>query len=196
MDKAHTELCQLPIYMATRCKTISKLRAHMTKKADHHGVRLFVIDYVQLVRGERRKGESRAEELGKTIEDIKDIGSQTNAHIIALSQLSRPIDKAPIKTPSLPSMRALRDSGALEQAAVNILMIGKKPGLNIDTYFRNGQDWPMRINIEKAKFGPQGFTDQLCLRGSKQVWDVVDGMDTMGWDMEARKEPIKEYEGQ
>lgn len=80
------------------------------------GVRLVVIDYLQLLRG---SGERRAEAVGQMANQLKALAVETGVCIILLSQLARP-EKG--KT-SMPRLNELKESGDIENAADNVWMV-------------------------------------------------------------------------
>lgn len=86
------------------------------------GLRLIVIDYLQLVRASaeaRRKG-SRNDEVGDISGGLKNLAKQLDVPVLALSQLSRRVEERADKRPMLYD---LRDSGSLEQDADNVLFL-------------------------------------------------------------------------
>ncbi len=86
-----------------------KAKARMVKRKQ--GLNLIVIDYIQLMSG---KGNNRTEQIGDISRNIKLMAKELDVPIIALSQLSRDLEKRPDKRPQLSD---LRESGAIEQDA-------------------------------------------------------------------------------
>lgn len=86
------------------------------------GLRLIVIDYLQLVRAsaEARRKSSRNEEVGDISGGLKNLAKQLDVPVLALSQLSRRVEERADKRPMLYD---LRDSGSLEQDADNVLFL-------------------------------------------------------------------------
>lgn len=80
------------------------------------GIKGIVVDYLQLVKNPI-KGGSKEQEVGEIARKLKNIAKELNIFVIALSQLSRN------KNSRFPTMDRLRDSGQLEEAADNIILI-------------------------------------------------------------------------
>ena len=91
---------------------IFQLRSKARRMVTKDNVGLIIIDYLQLMSGET-KG-NREQEISKLSRDLKRLAKELKVPIIALSQLSRDIEKRSNKTPQLSD---LRESGAIEQDA-------------------------------------------------------------------------------
>lgn len=95
----------------------NSIRQEMTKRP----IDLVIIDYLQLLHGERtNKNSSRQEEVAGISRGIKRMAMKLGVHVIALSQLNRGVEA---RTNSVPKMSDLRESGAIEQDASNIVLI-------------------------------------------------------------------------
>ncbi len=97
-------------------------RAVRRLRKDFPGVQLgFIgIDYLQLVEGTGRRGESREQELEAISRGTAQIAKEMNCVVMELSQLNRDCEKRPDKRPQ---MADLRGSGAIEQDAYGIIML-------------------------------------------------------------------------
>jgi replicative DNA helicase len=89
-----------------------QLRSKARRMVNKDKVGLIIIDYLQLMTGET-KG-NREQEISKLSRDLKKMAKELGCPVIALSQLSRDIEKRSNKTPQLSD---LRESGAIEQDA-------------------------------------------------------------------------------
>ena len=96
--------------------TIGQMRSRARRVKRQHGLDLIVVDYIQLMAGE---GGNRNEQVGSITRGLKLLARELDVPLIALSQLSRDVEKRPDKRPM---MSDLRDSGNIEQDADLILM--------------------------------------------------------------------------
>jgi len=91
---------------------ITQLRARVRRlKAEHPELALVVVDYVQLMSA---TGENRTQEVSGISRGLKSIAKEAGLPVLALSQLSREVEKRADKRPQLSD---LRESGSLEQDA-------------------------------------------------------------------------------
>lgn len=114
---AADKLAKLPINICDDAGiTVPQIRAQcrMTKNLG-----LIVVDYLQLLSSTHR-AESRNVEVGQISRSLKILANDLKVPVLALSQLSRDIEKRGTKTPQ---MSDLRDSGSLEQDASEILFM-------------------------------------------------------------------------
>ena len=94
-----------------------RTRAYLLKK--RHNIGYIVIDYLQLMQGVVRNS-SREQEIAEISRGLKCLAKELEIPIIALSQLSREVEKRPDKMPQLSD---LRESGAIEQDADEVLFL-------------------------------------------------------------------------
>lgn len=87
--------------------------------AEGHDLQLVVVDYLQLIKGEKST-RNRYEEIGQISRTVKEIAKECGVHIIMLSQLSRAVEQREDKRPQL---HDLRDSGDIEQDADNVVFV-------------------------------------------------------------------------
>lgn len=128
--------------------SISDLRSKCRKYKLEHNLGLVIIDYLQLMTG-NRKSESRQQEVSDISRSLKALAREINAPIIALSQLSRAVEQRPDKRPMLSD---LRESGAIEQDADVVMFIYR------DDYYNHDTEEPgaAEIIIGKQRNGPTG----------------------------------------
>jgi replicative DNA helicase len=96
----------------------SKARRHKLR----HGLKVLAIDYLQLIEGERIRGESRAEEVGRISKGLKRLALELDIVVITASQLNR--DAANGK----PQLAALRESGSIEQDSDAVILLWQEDG--------------------------------------------------------------------
>jgi len=96
--------------------SIFDLRAKSRRLASQHGIKLIVVDYLQLMTaGGNQKGGNREQEISTISRNLKALAKELNVPVIALSQLSRAVEtRGGSKRPLLSD---LRESGAIEQDA-------------------------------------------------------------------------------
>ncbi|SEV88607.1 replicative DNA helicase [Chitinophaga sp. YR573] len=91
---------------------VFELRAKCRRLVNKHGVGLIIIDYLQLMSGD---GGNREQEISKISRQLKALAKELCVPIIALSQLSRDVEKR--NASGEPKLSDLRESGAIEQDA-------------------------------------------------------------------------------
>jgi len=127
-----------------------QLRAKCRRLMMEHDIKMVIIDYLQLMRIGRKRIESRFQEVSEIVREIKAIAKELNINIIALSQLSRDVEKR--GTDALPKLSDLRESGEIEQTADMVLFIHR------DDYYdsSNTKTGLANLIIAKQRNGPTG----------------------------------------
>ena len=131
--------------------TVSALRSKCRKYKLEKGLDCIFIDYLQLMTGSGRI-ESRQQEISEISRSLKGLARELNVPVVALSQLSREVEKRPDKRPM---MSDLRESGAIEQDADVIMFIYRDDYYHEDTERKNISD----IIIGKQRNGPVGTVE-------------------------------------
>lgn len=122
----------------------TELVAHAHMMVKRYGVRMFVIDYLQLLRAD---GEKRYEQVSNASAALREFAKNQDVAVIAVSQLSRPEGKVKKR----PTMFDLRESGQLEQDSHLVLF----PFRPVDkSGHMSGDD---EIVIGKQREGPVGI---------------------------------------
>ncbi|WP_190811650.1 replicative DNA helicase [Flagellimonas sp. S3867] len=113
--------------------SIFDLRAKARRLASQHGIKLIVIDYLQLMTaGGSQKGGNREQEISTISRNLKALAKELNVPVIALSQLSRAVEtRGGSKRPILSD---LRESGAIEQDADIVSFIYRPEYYKIDEW--------------------------------------------------------------
>lgn len=113
--------------------SIFDLRAKARRLASQHGIKLIVIDYLQLMTaGGTQKGGNREQEISTISRNLKALAKELNVPVIALSQLSRAVEtRGGSKRPLLSD---LRESGAIEQDADIVSFIYRPEYYKIDEW--------------------------------------------------------------
>lgn len=116
LAQATIRLSGLPIYIDdTGSVTVPQMKAKL-RRVDNLG--LVVIDYIQLMEG-TKNNQSRVNEVSEITRQLKLMAKELNVPVIALSQLSRAVEKNERK----PVLSDLRDSGSIEQDADIIMFL-------------------------------------------------------------------------
>ena len=93
---------------------VGEIAAKCRRLHREHGLKMIIIDYLQLISGPANSKESRQQEVSDISRQLKMIARELSVPVIALSQLSRSVEKRDNKRPVLSD---LRESGAIEQDA-------------------------------------------------------------------------------
>src|SRR6056300_113305 len=110
------DLEKAPLFIDdTPSLSIFDLRAKARRLSSQHGIKLIMIDYLQLMTGGSSHGGNREQEISMISRNLKALAKELNVPVIALSQLSRAVEtRGGSKRPLLSD---LRESGAIEQDA-------------------------------------------------------------------------------
>src|SRR5204863_153471 len=119
LTRAHGQLAELPIWLdETPSLSPNELRAKARRAKLTHGVGLIVVDYLQLM--EPRHQESRERAVAEVSRSLKSLAKELNIPVLACAQLNREAEK---RVDHRPQLSDLRDSGALEMDADEVLFI-------------------------------------------------------------------------
>lgn len=121
-----------PLYIDdTPALNVFDLRAKCRRLVSQHGVRLIIIDYLQLMTAKNSSG-NREQEISTISRSLKAIAKELNVPVIALSQLSRAVEtRGGSKRPLLSD---LRESGAIEQDADIVSFIYRPEYYKLETW--------------------------------------------------------------
>lgn len=129
--------------------TIMDLRSRARMLLSSYGIKLLIVDYLQLMQSGTDYRENRVLEITDISRNLKSIAKELKIPVVALSQLSREVEKRDRKRPVLAD---LRESGAIEQDADLVMFIYRD-----DYYDENSTDAGLaEINIAKHRNGPTG----------------------------------------
>ena len=136
--------------------SVSELRGKCRKRKLETGLSLIMIDYLQLMSGEKgkRNAESRQQEISDISRSLKALAREMDCPVIALSQLSRAVEQRPDHRPMLSD---LRESGAIEQDADIVMFLYRDDYYNKDTEHPNEAE----LIIAKQRNGPIGTVRHL-----------------------------------
>jgi replicative DNA helicase len=137
--------------------SVLQLRAKARRMHQQHGVKLFVIDYLQLLHSTSRRADNRQQEIADISSGIKALSKELDTPIIVLSQLNRELERDKNRKPR---MSDLRESGSIEQDA-DLIGLLYKP--NSDDASEAQDELACRANllIAKQRNGPAGVDINL-----------------------------------
>ena len=151
LGAAMGQLSEAPIYIDdTPGITVLEMRTKARREAQKHPLGLIVIDYLQLMSGSRPGGDfNRVNEVSEISRGLKLIARELNVPVIALSQLSRSVEN---RSPQIPQLADLRESGSIEQDADIVAFIYREDYYNPETDRQHITD----LIIAKHRNGPTG----------------------------------------
>jgi len=156
----------------------STFRREFSRLKRTHGAEpgLGVVDYAQLLRGDRPKGASRDEEVGSISRYCMGLPSEFKCPVLLLSQLNRELERRPDKRPQLSD---LRESGSLEQDGYGIFFLYRDEQYHPETLDKGEAE----IIIAKNRNGETGTVkarfDGPCTRFCSINQDVHDTCDDL-----------------
>ncbi len=117
------KLSKAPIFIDdSAALNIFELRAKCRRLKNKHNVGMIIIDYLQLMSGSADRNSNREQEISKISRDLKGLAKELQIPIIALSQLSREVEKRK-EGNKMPQLSDLRESGAIEQDADMVMFL-------------------------------------------------------------------------
>ncbi len=147
--------------------SILQLRAKARRMHQQHDVKLFVIDYLQLLRSTAKRAENRQQEIADISQGIKALAKELKVPVIVLAQLNRELEKrGPGEKPKLSD---LRESGSIEQDA-DLVGLLYKPKMGKEDDEDPGEQpnydaVPVNLLIAKQRNGPTGDVHLTFLKG-------------------------------
>ena len=124
LDRNIRKLQGAPIYIDdTPGMSIFELRSKARRLVREKGVKVIMIDYLQLMNANGAKFGSRQEEVSTISRSLKGLAKELNIPILALSQLNRSVENRDSNDGKRPQLSDLRESGAIEQDADMVLFV-------------------------------------------------------------------------
>lgn len=124
LDYKIKELYDAPMYVDdTPSLSVFELRTKARRLVREHGVKIIIIDYLQLMNASGMSFGSRQEEVSTISRSLKGLAKELNIPIIALSQLNRGVESREGIDGKRPQLSDLRESGAIEQDADMVCFI-------------------------------------------------------------------------
>lgn len=169
-------LIDAPLYIDdTPALTIFELRAKSRRlKAQHH-IEMIILDYLQLMQGGAEHRGNREQEISSISRSLKSLAKELEVPIIALSQLSREVEKR--GGTKKPILSDLRESGSIEQDADMVLFIYRPEYYKIDVDEKGDSTTGLaEISIAKNR---SGSTKDIQLRFIAKFAKFIDYEDDL-----------------
>jgi len=153
-------LADAPMYIDdTPGLSILEMRTKARRLMAERGLKLIIVDYLQLVRG--RGLENRVTEVAEISQGLKNLARELKVPVVALSQLSRAVEHRGSKQPQLAD---LRESGAIEQDADVVMFLYREDDEDLSD---------MRLSVAKHRNGPLR-TIQMHFKGERIKFYGID----------------------
>ncbi len=136
--------------------SISEMRTKCRKYKLEFGLKMIIIDYLQLMSGSGRKSDNRQQEISEISRSLKALARELEVPVLALSQLSRAVESRNDKRPMLSD---LRESGAIEQDADVVMFLYRDDYYNKDSASQNIAE----VIVAKQRNGPIGTVELVWL---------------------------------
>lgn len=150
LSEAMGEMAEAPIFIDdTPGVSVLEMRTKARRAAHDHPLGLIIIDYLQLMQGSGRDNGNRVQEVSEISRGLKLLARELDVPVIALSQLSRSVES---RSPQIPQLADLRESGSIEQDADIVMFIYREAYYNPETERENVTD----LIIAKHRNGPVG----------------------------------------
>ncbi len=145
-------LSEAPIYIDDNSTAdVLQMKAMGRRLQAQHGLGLIIVDYLQLIQP-RNNSASRVQQMTEISRALKGLARELSVPVLALSQLSRAVEK---RTPKIPRLSDLRDTGAIEQDADVVMFIYREDQYQESSNRKNIAD----VIIAKHRNGPTGTVE-------------------------------------
>ncbi len=151
LAKSIEKLSESKIYIDdTAFLTVMDLRSRARMMVSNYGIKLLILDYLQLMSSTSNYRGNKVLEITEISQNLKSIAKELNIPVIALSQLSRSVEKRDSKIPNLAD---LRESGSIEQDADLVAFIYRDEYYEKENTTKPGE---AEVIIAKHRNGPIG----------------------------------------
>ncbi len=180
------DLAEAPIYIDdTPGLSVFELRAKARRLVKNHGVKIIIVDYLQLMTAGGNKIGNREQEISTISRSLKGIAKELKIPVIALSQVNRGVESR-TSTSKRPILADLRESGAIEQDADIVTFIYRPEYYKIYEW-ENSDDsrGQAEIIIAKHRNGPLDnirlkFINTLAKFSDLDYFDGVNEEENLG----------------
>lgn len=168
LSSAMGELAEAPIFIDdTSGITVTDLRTKARRLHHQHPLAVILVDYLQLMSGGTRFASvaNRVQEISEISRSLKILARELNVPVVAASQLSRSVES---RTPQIPQLADLRESGSIEQDADIVVFIYREEYYNPETERQNIMD----LMVKKHRNGPVANLEVYFDRNRQQIRDL------------------------
>ncbi|OGL25302.1 replicative DNA helicase [Candidatus Saccharibacteria bacterium RIFCSPLOWO2_01_FULL_48_13] len=168
ISSAMGELAEASIFIDdTSGITVSDLRTKARRLHHQQPLAVIMVDYLQLMSGGSRFSTvaNRVQEISEISRNLKILARELNVPVVALSQLSRSVES---RSPQIPQLADLRESGSIEQDADVVVFIYREDYYNPESNRPNITD----ILIKKHRNGPVGNLELYFDRDHQRYRDI------------------------
>lgn len=194
--KGIQRLAQAPIFIDdTAALNIFELRAKCRRLKSINNIGLIIIDYLQLMSGTGDRNSNREQEISTISRSLKGLAKELQVPIIALSQLSREVEKRKDGN-KMPQLSDLRESGAIEQDADMVCFIYRPEYYDV-TSNEMGESNKGETHIRIAKHR-NGSLETIKLRAMLHIQKFQDeegGGEFGGPNMPGSWKPVTDTDG-
>ncbi len=157
IGRAMGVLSEAPIFIDDSANSnILEIRTKARRLKMEHGLGFLVIDYLQLMEGRDR--ENRVNEISEISRALKQLAKEIDVPVLALSQLSRAVES---RSPAIPKLADLRESGSIEQDADIVMFIYRRAKDKTRGECPEEEKNIAEIHIEKHRNGPTGVVNMF-----------------------------------
>ncbi len=150
LSEAMGEMAEAPIFFDdTPGLSVLEMRTKARRVAHESPLGLIIVDYLQLMSASGRSDGNRVQEVSEISRGLKLIARELNVPVIALSQLSRSVES---RSPQIPQLSDLRESGSIEQDADIVMFLYREDYYNPETDREHIAD----LIVAKHRNGPTG----------------------------------------
>jgi len=148
LGEAMGALSEAPIFIDDAASAnVMEMRTMARRLQAEHNLGLIIIDYLQLMQG--RSTDNRVQEVSEISRSLKQLARELNIPVIALPQLNRSVES---RSPQVPKLSDLRESGSIEQDADVVMFLYREDREKPDTPNKN----VIQVIVAKHRNGPLG----------------------------------------
>jgi len=192
------KLSQAPLFIDdTPALNIFELRAKCRRLKNKNNIGLIIIDYLQLMSGTGdNRNSNREQEISNISRNLKALAKELSVPIIALSQLSREVEKRGAKDGTrMPQLSDLRESGAIEQDADLVMFLYRPEYYDITTN-EMGENNKGETHVRIAKHR-NGSLETIKLKALLHIQKFTedDGGSSFGTGLPGNWKPVSDVDG-